>query len=550
MKSFAGWVYTGKNKEKAFIQPKLTVSDSKYPSFIERILTRRGIKREEFENFLEPDPEKLFPYRKWENLLRARDLILWAIKNKKKIHIHSDYDVDGITSLSMLCAGIKHFGGFFTYSISNRFKGGYGISDELFENCITNGCQLFISLDCGTSSYLIHQKAKKCQIPLLIIDHHPPMEKVDEWVTLCNTHLKDCPTPLKKLSSAGIVFKLLEGLYESFELKFPYKSFLRLTALGLAQDIVEMLGENHALVSLGMKEIPQTKNLFLKELLKVTGLYGKPINSTHLYFRLGPRINAPGRMDDATFLVDLFLYPDKRKVMEGIQKIEKFNRLRQEIQERVFRQAIRQIGEEKIITVYNPDWHLGVLGLVASKLVQEKGKIAFCLSREGEYIKGSGRSLPEISLIDILQKSKNILEGYGGHSMACGISMKENKLKDFKENLEEIFRDYEFKERETEIEEEINFKDYIEGFPYLMKMEPFGNRNPKPLFITHNVTLLEEPEKINNTYFLKFIQGKEIISGIGFNLDNLQFPKEFSLIYYPSFYNDRISLQFYGVIIK
>ncbi|MEJ5166648.1 MAG: DHHA1 domain-containing protein, partial [Thermoanaerobaculia bacterium] len=154
-------------------------------------------------------------------------------------------------------------------------------------------------------------------------------------------------------------------------------------------------------------------NLFLIELLKVSGLYGKALNSHHLYFRLGPRLNAPGRMDDATFLIDLFLYPEKKKVEEGIERIEKYNRLRQETQERVFKEALKEVEGEKIIVTYKPHWHLGVLGLVASKLVQKTGKISFCLSKEGDILKGSGRSLPDISLIEILQRSKNHLENYG-----------------------------------------------------------------------------------------------------------------------------------------
>ncbi|MEJ5166649.1 MAG: DHH family phosphoesterase, partial [Thermoanaerobaculia bacterium] len=258
MKSFAGWVYTGKSKEKAFLQDKFPTSENKYPPFIERIMRRRGIKKDEFESFLNPKKENLFPYHRWENLNKAIELIHWAVKGKKKIHIHSDYDVDGITSLSMLCAGIRQFGGDFSYTISNRFKGGYGIPEEIVENCFNNRCELFVSLDCGTSSFSIHERLKRFKIPTLIIDHHPLLEKPEPWVNLCNTHLKDCPEALSKLSSAGIVFKLLEGLYDSFNSKFPYNSFLRLTALGLAQDIVEMLGENHSLVSLGMKEIPST----------------------------------------------------------------------------------------------------------------------------------------------------------------------------------------------------------------------------------------------------------------------------------------------------
>lgn len=548
MKSFAGWAYTGKSKEKAFLQDKFPTSEDIYPPFIERIMIRRGIKKEEFDSFLDPKKENLFPHHQWESLKKAIELIHWAVKGKKKIHIHSDYDVDGITSLSMLCAGIRQLGGDFFYTLSNRFKGGYGISEEIIDDCFKNRCELFISLDCGTSSFSIHQKAKKYKIQILVIDHHPLMEKLDPWVNLCNTHLEDCPKALSKLSSAGIVFKLLEGLYESFKFKFPYKSFLRLTALGLAQDIVEMLGENHSLVSLGMKEIPHTNNLFIKELLKVSGIYGKILNSNHLYFRLGPRLNAPGRMEDATFLIDLFLNPERKKVEEGIVRIEKYNRLRQEIQERVFKEALKEIEEEKIIVAYKPHWHLGVLGLVASKLVQETGKISFCLSREGDMVKGSGRSLPDISLIEILQRSKDHLQNYGGHSMACGISLKENKIEDFKQNLKEISEDYELKERTLEIEEEITFKEFIEGFPYLLKMEPFGNKNPKPLFLSHDVSIMEEPKKLNNLYFLKLAQGKEVISGVGFDLENFEFPREFSLIYSPSFFEDKISLQIYGIL--
>lgn len=548
MKNFAGWAFTGKNKKKAFLLEKISSEGNIYPPFIERILKRRGIKKENYHSFLNPEPYDLMAYHHWESLKNAIDLISWAVKNKKKIHLHSDYDADGITSLTMLCASIRKLGGKFSYSLSNRFKGGYGISQDIFEDSFQKGCELFISLDCGTSSYDIHQRAKKNKVPLLIIDHHPVLEKIDNWVSLCNTHLSDCPENFKNFSSAGIVFKIVEGLYEKFSLKFPFSSYSRLACLGLSQDIVEMLGENHSIVSIGMKEIPRTNNLFLRELLKVSGLENKILNSNHLYYRLGPRLNAPGRMDDATFIIDLFLNPEERKVQEGIQKIEKFNKLRQEVQEKVFREALKEFQGEEIILAYNPEWHLGVLGLVASKLAQEKGKIAFCLSKDKDTIKGSGRSIPEISLIEILEKSKSFLEGFGGHSMACGISLKENKLRDFVENLKEISKNIEYNEPILEIEEEIDFKDFIEGFQFLSKMEPFGNKNPKPLFLTQNAILKEEPRKINNYYFLNFQQKNETLSGIGFDLENFKFPREFSMLYYPAPYGEKISLQFYGIL--
>jgi single-stranded-DNA-specific exonuclease len=551
MKNFVGWVSTGKNKKKLFLKDGIEGEAKNFPPFIERIFKRRNIKLEELDQFLDPKYEHLTPYSKWEKLKIAIETILWAINNKKNIHIHSDYDVDGITSLSMLLAGIKNFGGNFSYTVSNRFKGGYGISEDCFNLAIENKCHLFISLDCGTSSLEIHKKAKEKGIKFLIFDHHQPLQEIDNFVFLCNTHNNDCPKEFKKFSTAGIIFKLMEGLYKSYNKDFPYKSYLRLASLGLAQDIVEMLGENHSIVSLGMKEIPKTKHPFLRALLKISGLEGRNLNSNHLYFRLGPRLNAPGRMDDSSFLIDLFINPDERKVEEGIEKVEKYNRLRQEIQEKIFQEAKEGIGDEKIYVSYNPNWHIGVLGLVASRISQEYNKISFCLSKDGNLIKGSGRSIANFSLLDILDNTKEFLEGYGGHSMACGLSLKEEKLKIFKEKLIDISKNFNLEnDLFLEAEEEITFKELLEGLKYFEKMEPYGNKNPKPLFLSHNIRFYEKPIIVNNTYFMKFSQENIIVPGFAFGIEKIEFPKEFSIVYYPAFNDNYFSIQLVGILIK
>lgn len=551
MKNFVGWVFTGKNKKKLFLKDGVDTTINKVPPFVERILKRRGIEPEKWEEFLNPTFEKLSPFNLWETLTEAINIINWAIKNKKKIHIHSDYDVDGITSLAMLLACLRHFEGNFSYSVSNRFKGGYGIYEKIFEEAVGNYSDLFIALDCGTSSIDIQKKAKDKNIKFLIFDHHPPLSNLDDFVLLCNTHNKDCPFEFSKFSTAGVVYKLVEGLYDSFKKEFPYKSYVRLASLGLAQDIVEMLGENHSLVSLGIKEIPFTKNPFLKALLKVSGLEGKKLNSNHLYYRLGPRLNAPGRMEDGTFLIDLFLNPEENKVQEGILKIERFNKLRQQFQEKIFNEAKKTIDKEKIFLSYNPNWHLGVLGLVASRISQEYNKISFVLSKDGELIKGSGRSILNFSLMEILSKAKDYLEGYGGHNMACGLSLKEANFENFKERLKEISGELDFESvASLEAEEEIEFSEVIEGAEFFEMLEPYGNKNPKPLFLSHNISFYEKPVLINNTYFMKFIQGKRIIPGFAFDIGNIEFPKEFSMVYYPSYYNNYISLQFAGILIK
>ncbi len=551
MKNFVGWVFTGKNEKKLFLKDGINATINKVPPFIERILKRRGIEPEKWEEFLKPTFEKLSPFNLWETLIKSIEIINWAIKNKKKIHIHSDYDVDGITSLAMLLACLRHFEGNFSYSVSNRFKGGYGISEKIFDEAVKNNCNLFIALDCGTSSIDIQKKAKDKNIKFLIFDHHPPLFDFDNFILLCNTHNKDCPLEFSKFSTAGIVYKLVEGLYSSFKKKFPYKSYIRLASLGLAQDIVEMLGENHSMVSLGIKEIPSTKHPFLKALLKVSGLEGKKLNSNHLYYRLGPRLNAPGRMEDGTFLIDLFLNPEEKKVEEGILKIERFNKLRQEFQEKIFNEAKEEINEEKIFLSYKPNWHLGVLGLVASKISQEFNKISFVLSKDGNLIKGSGRSILNFSLMEILSKAKGFLEGYGGHSMACGLSLKEENLENLKKKLKEISMELDFESvAYLEAEEEIEFSQILEGAEFFEMMEPYGNKNPRPLFLSHNISFYEKPNLINNTYFMKFIQGKKIIPGFGFDIEKIEFPKEFSMVYYPSYYNNYFSLQFVGILVK
>lgn len=550
MKNFVGWVFFGRNKKKVFLKEKVDITNSSLPPIIERILKRRKINPEEIDLFLNPKIEHLHSYKNWSSLNQAIDLIKYSIINKKKIHLHSDYDADGITSLSMLSAGIQYFDGNFQYSISNRFKNGYGIPEDIFDDCIKNNRDLFISLDCGTSSFEIQQKAIKNNIPFIIIDHHTPLFELDNSIVICNTHFGDCPKPFSKFSTAGIVFKLMEGLYDSLNSKFPHNSYLRISSLGLAQDVVEMLGENHSIVSLGMKEIPKSKNKFLLGLLKSTGLFGKKIISDHLYYRLGPRLNAPGRMGDCSFLVDLFLSKDEKKIEEGILNIENLNKFRQELQEKTLKQAIKNINDEKIIVAYDSNWHIGVLGLVASRLAQEYNRISFCLTKEGDLIKGSGRSILNFSLLDILSKTKDLLISYGGHEMACGISLKEENIEKFKERLNKIAENFIFEEPSIEVEEEISFKELLEISNFLILMEPFGNKNPKPIFLSHNVRFQEKPRIYNNLYFMKLIQKNEVVPAVGFNLEDIEFYDEFSLLYTPSSYNDNFSIKILGILAK
>ncbi len=551
MKNFVGWVFTGRSKKKAFLKEKGKTSSS-LPPLIERILLRRGIALGDFDSFLNPKVEELLSFEKWESLNKGIDLIKGAIKDKKVIHIHSDYDVDGITSLSMLGGAIKFLGGSFSYSISNRFKDGYGVPLDIFENFNLNNKKILISLDCGTNSMEIQEKAKKEGLNFLIIDHHSPLFEIDKDIFCCNTHLKDCPIEFKNFSTAGIIFKFVEGLYKSFGKNFPFNSYVRLASLGLAQDITEMVGENRSIVFIGLNEIPKTKNIFLKGLLKSSGLEGKKLTSDHLYYRLGPRLNAPGRMKDGTFLVDLFLFPEEEKVKRGLEKIESLNRLRQVTQEKVYEEALEKIKDEKVIICYNPQWHLGVLGLVASKLVQEQGRISIVLSKNKDLIKGSGRSVEDVSLIEILEKAKEHLENYGGHGAACGLSLKESNYLSFLEEMKKIMENYPMEEKnKIEIEEELDFKDLIELKDFLEKLEPYGNKNPKPIFMTHNVNLYEEPMILKNgAYLLKFLQGNIILKGIGFDLDKFNFKENFSLVYYPEFYNGNVSLRFLGIFDK
>ncbi len=551
MKNFVGWVFTGRSKKKAFLKEKIETSSS-LPPLIERILLRRGIAKDDFESFLNPKVKELLSFEKWESLREGIDLIKWAIKGKKFIHIHSDYDVDGITSLSMLGGAIKFLGGNFSYSISNRFKDGYGIPRDIFENFSLNNEKILISLDCGTNSKEVQDRAKKEGLNFLIIDHHPPLFDIDKFLFFCNTHQEDCPIEFKNFSTAGIIFKFVEGLYKSFGKNFPFNSYIRLSSLGLAQDITEMVGENRSIVYIGLNEIPKTKNIFLRGLLKSSGLEGKKLTSDHLYYRLGPRLNAPGRMEDGTFLIDLLLYPEEEKVKRGIEKIESLNRLRQEVQEKIYKEALGKIKDERVIICYNPNWHLGVLGLVASKLVQEKGRISIVLSKDKDLIKGSGRSIEDVSLIEILEKAKGLLEGYGGHRVACGLSLKESNYLSFLGEMKKIMEGYPVEEKnKIEIEEELDFKDLIDLKDLLEKLEPYGNKNPKPIFVTHNVNFYEEPIILKNgAYLLKFFQGKDVLKGIGFDIDKFNFRKNFSLVYSPEFYDGNISLKFLGIFDK
>ena len=494
------------------------------------LVNRNIIDEKNIEMFLKPTRNDFYNPFLMSDMEKAVERIIKAIKEKENVTIYGDYDVDGITSITVLKSFLQDRGLEVSTYIPNRLDEGYGLNNSAIEKIAKAGCQLMITVDCGISAIEEIEYANSLGIETVITDHHEPVEELPKAFAVIDNKRKDSTYPFRELAGVGVVFKLIQAISIKLNLKEEeYLKYLDIVCIGTISDIVPLVDENRVITKLGLMLVEQTKNIGLRAILKVSG-YSK-IDSNTISFGIAPRINACGRMGVAEEALELFLSKNVNQVNELARKLNERNKVRQETEKEIFESAKRQIEEKKLnqnntIVVAGENWHHGVIGIVSSKITDMYFKPSILLSFEEDGIgKGSGRSIPGFDLHDALMKCNDCIEKFGGHSMAIGITIKRENFEKLKNKLEEIAVEEHINEIVPVIKidakidlSEIN-KDMVES---LKQLEPFGEGNKMPIFAFKNLKI-DSIRALSEGKHLKLTlkDNNFIVSAIGFNMGEL-----------------------------
>ena len=520
--------YKNLNEEEALnIEKKFHLN-----KMISTVLANRGVTVENAEVFLNPNRHNFHDPYLMPDMNKAVDRLLQAIKNNEKIIIYGDYDVDGITSITVLKSFLKDRGLEVENYIPNRLKEGYGLNKEAIEKISKENYTLMITVDCGITSIGEVESAKKFGIETVITDHHEPADSLPDAIAVVDCKRKDNIYPFRELSGVGVVFKLIQAISIKLNLEEKeYLKYLDIVSIGTISDIVPLIDENRVITKLGLKLVQCTKNIGLKTILNEIG-YNK-IDSSAISFGVAPRINACGRMGYSYKALDLLLTTDSDKALELIKEIRAFNNQRQLEEKKIFEEANAQIKEKNLenadsIILGGNGWHSGIIGIVASKITDMyyKPSILICFQEENDLGKGSGRSIPGFDLHDALMKCQNTLAGFGGHSMAVGVSVKKENFEKFKEEFLNLAKQANISELvpilnidETLDIDKIN-KQMVQS---LSLLEPFGEGNKMPIFAFRNLKI-DSIRTLTDDKHLKLTlksNNNNYVNAIGFNLGYL-----------------------------
>ncbi len=491
-----------------------------------QILINKGITEEnEIEIFLNPKRNNFYDPFLMPDMEKAINRIISAIQNKEKILIYGDYDVDGITSTTVLKKFLEERGANPEYHIPNRLKEGYGLNKQAIEEIAKRGTQLMITVDCGISAIEETEFAKSLGIETIITDHHEPGDILPNAYAIIDAKIKTNKYPFNQLAGVGVVFKVIQSISIKLGLEEKeYLKYLDLVCLGTISDIVPLIDENRVIAKLGLKLVNVTKNLGLKTLLISSGY--KIADSNTISFGIAPRINACGRMGFAEQALQLLLSNENEQVIELARKLNEYNKERQEKEKEIFEEAIKQIDkvEERnpAIILAGIGWHHGVTGIVSSKITEIYFKPSILIGFEGEEGKGSGRSIPGIDLHEAILKCNNKLERFGGHEMAIGLSIERKNFESFKKELNEYLRKKDINQIKQiiMIDAIANLKDIsLKTVEELKLLEPFGEVNRMPIFCFKNLKI-ESIRALTEGKHLKINLRDDnmLISAIGFNM--------------------------------
>ncbi|MHB9035346.1 MAG: single-stranded-DNA-specific exonuclease RecJ [Armatimonadota bacterium] len=488
---------------------------------VSRLLVNRGVKTaSDLERFLNPLLSHLHDPYLLPDLEEGVERLADAIVSGEKICVHGDYDVDGVTSTAVLVRTLRALKANVEYRLPHRQKDGYDIKPGAIDAAAENGCSLVVTCDCGINACKTADRARELGVDLIITDHHEPGAELPDAMAVINPKRHDAQYPFTGLAGVGVALKLAQGLVrllghdeESFLTRF-----VDLVALGTVADVVPLLDENRAIVKHGLESMPQSKKVGLRTMLKSTGLEGKTLTAYYLAYVLGPRINAVGRMDDAHTALQLLLTKDEREAGTLAAEMERHNTDRKVEQDRILAEAIEQVESKdlsatRILVLSSEGWNPGVVGIVAGRICETYGRPTILLNRDEELgiAGGSARSIHSFNMLEGLRLCTDLLGRFGGHALAAGLSVPLDNIDAFEERinthgLETIPEEDLIPCIEADAElraEEIN-RELADS---LASMEPFGEGNSEPLFITRNLNVLQRQRVGDGSHLKLKVQG-------------------------------------------
>ncbi|PWN05801.1 single-stranded-DNA-specific exonuclease RecJ [Rhodohalobacter mucosus] len=523
------WVYTEPGMERSVSE---MASALNIPEQISRLLVLRGIDSfDEAKRFFRPESERLHDPFLMKDMEPAACRLSSAIRNSERIVIYGDYDVDGTTATSILYTFLKRFGLDVHYYIPHRFKEGYGINPDGIRFASDLNADLIVSVDCGITAIEEAKYASEKGIDLIICDHHTVGDELPDAVAVLDPKRPDCSYPFDGLSGAGVGFKLVQATVKKLGLSdtLPYE-YLDLVAISIASDIVPIVDENRILMRMGLNLINSEPRIGVRALLEKIRILPGTVSTSSIVFSVGPRINAAGRMGDATAAVELMIAEDHTSARRYAAELEEINIRRRTTDAETMEQATEMLesdfnlDELSTMVLHHPDWHLGVIGIVASRLVDSYYRPTIMLSTVEGKIKGSARSIKGFNIYDALKECEDLLEQFGGHEFAAGLTMDARNLDEFRERMNRIagtrLSENDFLP-ELQIDSDLNLEEVdMKFWKLLSQFEPFGPGNMRPVFVSRGVCIESVPTIVGNGHLkMKVSQGDSgVLDAIGFNM--------------------------------
>ncbi|MEA3445489.1 MAG: single-stranded-DNA-specific exonuclease RecJ [Bacteroidota bacterium] len=464
-----------------------------------KMLVQRGIKTyAEAETFFRPELTDLLDPFLMKDMDKAVARIKKAFDNNEKILVYGDYDVDGTTSVALVYSFFKEDYPHLGYYIPDRYSQGYGISIQGIDYALNNNYGLIIALDCGIKAVDKIAYAKEKGIDFIICDHHTPDKKIPNAVAVLDPKRNDCPYPFKHLSGCGVGFKLLQGYAQEYDIPFyRLESYLDLVCVSIASDIVPITGENRVLAHFGLLQLNGNPSDGLKATIEVSNLRKKDITISDIVFKIGPRINAAGRMESGRKAVDLLISGSNEIAQEVIMEVNSFNDARKDLDRNITLEALQiidlseELKSKKTTVLYREYWHKGVIGIVASRLIETYYRPTVIMTESNGFATGSARTVEGFDLYSAVEACSDLLENFGGHTYAAGLTMKIENVPEFERRFEEFVAKNITEDQlvpQINIDTLIKLSDITPKFYRILKQfAPFGPDNMSPVFVTRNV---------------------------------------------------------------
>lgn len=493
------------------------------------VLYNRGIQNDdEIKRFLSKDLGVMYDPFLMRDMDKAVERILAASKAGEKITIYGDYDVDGITSIAILYKHLSEMGIPVDYYVPDRIQEGYGVNRDALDKIKEKGSSLIITVDTGITAVEECEYARSIGLDVIVTDHHECKEKIPDVYAAIDPKRKDCSYPFKSLAGVGVVFKLIQALDGNKSLPDLMEKYADLMCLGTVADISPLVDENRIIVTEGLKRFKDTKNIGLKALIDVS-TNGKAITTSTIGYIIAPRINASGRLGCASRSVEMFLTDDEETARELANSLCEENTLRQQTEQKMFKEALDyidnhpEIKDDKILVIPHENWHHGIVGIVSSKITEKFYKPSILFAIDGDEAKGSGRSVSGFNLFGALEKCSDLLEKFGGHELAAGLTIKAENITAFREKINSLSKE----SLEDNMLVPTIMLDAAIKVPYITietvhdinRLQPFGVDNPNPAFAVrnikiHKISVMSEGKHLRMTLF----KDGKYLDSVGFGM--------------------------------